>query len=178
MATTFRGRILGIVPTAVTAPRGEIAVTVSPTNAPSVRATSRPSAIVGSGPARSARSPCFTRCRSSRRSASGSIPRSTTPVAASPCESITCWSTNGAAERTAGWARTTPRARAGSSMPRPPTSITRMCEVVPRILLLSSSSKPDITARTTMSAMTPIAIPAIAIRVRRERKPRPPLARR
>src|SRR5215831_12284815 len=63
-------------------------------------------------------------------------------------------------------------------MPRPPTSITRMWDVVPRILLRSSSSKPDMTASTTMSAMTPMAMPAIAISVKSDRKPRPPFERR
>ena len=46
-------------------------------------------------------------------------------------------------------------------MPRPLTSITRMCEVVPRILLRSSSSKPDMTARTTISVMALIVVLAV-----------------
>ena len=63
-------------------------------------------------------------------------------------------------------------------MPRPPTSITRMCEVVPRILLRSSSSKPRHDGEDHDERMTPIAIPAIAIMVRSERNPRPPFDRR
>jgi hypothetical protein len=89
-----------------------------------------------------------------------------TPRFASPTESIACPITYGAAAFTWGLAmavRATAASSASVGMPR-----ISMCDATDRIRLRSSSWKPFITERTTISAATPSAIPAIDVRAMNE----------
>src|SRR5213592_3154290 len=103
-ATVYR-RIFGTIPTAVSAPFGEITVTVSPGRTPSARASSRPSRIAGSPFSRGWRLPVRSCKRMSWRTAGvrRSMPRTRPPWEPPPdVVNSACWWMNGVAERTPG----------------------------------------------------------------------------
>jgi hypothetical protein len=92
-------------------------------------------------------------------SSCGSTPRTIAPPTRSPC-SIASRSMNGAAPSTCALASAFLCAPAQSCM-LPSMLLIVACDTMPRMRVRSSLSKPFMTEITTISAMTPTAIPAI-----------------
>ena len=94
-------------------------------------------------------------------SCTGSTPRMSTPLFASPADSIAWPSTYGAVATTRGLRRAMAVTAAGSlSSGNPRTS---MWDATLRIRLRSSSWNPFMTERTTIRAQTPTTMPAIDV---------------
>ena len=170
MPLTLNVLIRGSVPAGVTTPCGVIATTLSPTRAPSARASSAPSTML-KDPGVSVESDPRTMClpmSATVSSCAGSTPRMRTPRFASPADSIAWPSTYGAAATTRGLRRAIWVTAAGSlSSGNPRTSIW---DATLKILLRNSSWNPFITESTTISAQTPTTMPAIDVNAMNETK--------
>ena len=82
------------------------------------------------------------------------------------------------ADRTPATGRTRSTSEPQFPTPRPPVSSTRMCGFAAMSLSLMPSWKPVITARTTISALTPRKTPPMPIQTNSDRLLRLPRARR
>src|SRR5438552_4106920 len=152
----------GSVPAGVTVPCGVMTTTLSPTRAPSARASSAPSTMPKPSGLRSASAPARIWLPKSATvsSSAGSMPRTSAPRLTSPVESIAWPKTYGAAAWTRGFLRAACASDCQSATP-PARPRISMCEATARMRVRNSSWKPFITDSTTMSAATPRAMPSI-----------------
>ncbi len=179
MPVTSNARILGITPTGVTSPKATSSTTRSPTFAPSSSASADPSITRYLPSVRSLIRP-LDKCgakSTTRRSASGSTPRTSTPDDLSPWISMPCSSIYGAAPTTPG--KRSSFSRSGRQFViRPSSPEIVACAVRLKIRVRNTSSKPFITDSTTISTATPSARPSIAMPAISDREPRLGDARR
>ena len=152
----------GTTPAGVTCPCGAISVTFSPSATPSARASSPPSTMPNSPSASALSGAPRTSVANSDTcgSAAGSTPRIRTPRTLSPRVSSAWALTYGAAPTTSGFLRAA-SATPFQSASAPSIANTSTCETTDSMRSRTCETKPFITDSTTISAITPSAMPSI-----------------